>query len=659
MNDTREIIAVEPYDYSLISKENKSFYCACPQKNPKNYPVMFLVDGDETDTVQFEKITTCQKNQNMDMPAIDQVRIKLEKGMQVVHLPLEDDASLPPDKYAVSLQLMNHELSIDERVELSFEVADYEIICQGHILYMGESRRFVVIVGPAAAGLYSKSGKGLLRLGFPETVVTACLCGETLVGLSMTGYLHCYDMDNLSQKTYRLTDKRQKSGVLIAEDEQSFYWHSQEGNIYKFILTHEGPQRAAMKKRRSLPENKEFTMEINNDICLTFRKEDGQYSVSKPGSVETLELEEGPPKLILVVPGDEYRKPAVWFSQGPWLTVFEWNAGSLYKKHSELFSFPSAGMRFIASYYFYANQGLFGVGKTQPQNNALQVAYPSVQDQKIVLDRYCSALNMNNLLYAVGDSNGNLNIWKPGSSLCQIQAHDVLQVMNITDNETLMSSEVTALCWLDEQHLVSAGVDQMLKCYLVTADNDTISAELIWDKTLNKVPQGMAVATEHLIVSTENQLLWLDREDGLTIFNWNSPDAILDPVAVNDAKEVICADWNGNMHFFKHGKKLRTTKISKNSIFAIQVLDEKTLFLVTENNEGLLVDMHDHDKIVTRFHFRLPCGIRNAHDIARKGDYRSLVVQEKVEDISSPAPVFCYPWHAMPIEGDILHFSFF
>jgi hypothetical protein len=662
------LIPIEEFDHSLIKINQSNIFIASPQEIPRNFPVTIVVDGKDASSIIFSDIRPAKAKSDIKIPEINKMSIPLANGLQAINLPItEKDFSFPCGDYFIDLIVTGNDSlqNKKETMTLPITVLDHEILRNGQILFLEESRIFVVAVTPAMALLYSKDTKKcLVWLGFPEVIISSCLCGDNLILLSKTGLLHCYSLQNFSRKSFRLIDKRQKTGTIQAISGDSFVWYLPNGKTYYFVYTRGNLNLTTTKKPEELPGKEEVILHVNDEIQLAFNKGSDHFFIDRQGDREEVNLisglgVEGVPSLLLAVPGNDNRNAALWIKmkQKVTLYVYEWNDNSL-KEIKHVTDLPSYGIRCNGNYFFYAHQTIFGASEIRPFTNKLRgVSVPAKHEQEIRFDYYCSALRTKNLLYAVGDNAGFLHILKPGAQLLRIQAHNAANSKNLYDNTTVESNFVSALCWTDSGHLLSAGIDTTLKCHSISFKNNSLSSNLIWEKKLFDGAQSLTMADGQILVSTTEELLWIDPDDGMVISRWSSSGAVLDTVIYTGTGKVVVADWDGNIHFFKNGKKIRSSKICNASILAMVEISQQYLFITNENHKGLLIDMENGDTVVGRCNYRLFFGQRNALDVFCKGSIPSLLIYERLANIVSHAPVFSYPWRSASVDKEVIHFS--
>jgi len=203
------LIPIEEFDYSLIKVNQSNIFITSPQEVPRNFPVTIVVDGKDASSIIFSGIRPADVKNNFKIPQINKEPIPLDNGLQSINLPIADQGfSFSCGDYFIDLEVTGNDSlpNKNKTISLPITVLDHEILRNGQILFLEESRLFVVAVTPAMALLYSKdTRKCLVWLGFPEVIISACLCGDNLFLLSKTGLLHCYSLQNFSRKSFFFT----------------------------------------------------------------------------------------------------------------------------------------------------------------------------------------------------------------------------------------------------------------------------------------------------------------------------------------------------------------------------------------------------------------------------------------------------------------------
>jgi len=343
-------------------------YCASPREGPKNFPVTILIDGSQASGLAVLDVKSVSGDVKITCPEEWKKTFQLADDLQAVHLPVVDEACLPPWGYFLNLEItVRHGLSPKKQVSLPVTLADYEVLRPGQILFMGQSRLFVVLVTPATAYLYSKtSRKCLAWLGFPETMTSACLCGDTLMVLSGSGFLHCYSLWSFYSETFCLTDKPGTEGYIQAFNDHSVYWHASKTENFHFVYTR-GELSLVSTERPAMPATPaEVVFHAAEGVRLVFSMNELQYRVERQDREEILFLTGIPPENLLVVPGSAELQPCIWMQKGVALVVYDWKENGLRVLTSDSIALPSRGIRFGGQRLFYVHDRIMGADRITP-----------------------------------------------------------------------------------------------------------------------------------------------------------------------------------------------------------------------------------------------------------------------------------------------------
>ncbi|SDU64823.1 PQQ-binding-like beta-propeller repeat protein [Desulfobacula phenolica] len=662
---SQELVPTGDFDCSLIDVNpmESNIFCASPRGIPTNFPITIIVDGSDISLLTIEKIRSVDGRETLEIPE-NKKTVILQSGLQAIELPLTEASSLSPGDYIIEIQMTEKDLfQRKTQKKINVSVSDYEIICFGIDFYIGESDRFVIATSPAAAQIYCKhNNKHLVTIGFPDIVMSACICNNNLFVLAQTGFLYIYSLQNFEMSTVRLSDQRQKTGFLFpGSGDNILCWKSEREEIHTFHYTFQNELTLiSTEKSGKSNEEKEVVLKAG-DLRLKFKAEVPYYIVEDSnGDQKKVEINGIVPSLVLIpsIANDQDKK-FVWMQKGVYLNTYELDGEDSLKKVDSIEALHTQAMRFADDNLFLVSSAFLGFDKIDPFKSSPMIFWLSDKHEAIDTDILCSAVNIKDQLYAVGDNMGILNIWKPGKGFLQIQAHKASSCINFNRNEIYDSSFVSSLALTKDKRLISGGVDQVLKCHQICFDKKELTGYLLWEKDLDGGAQSILMTEDQMLVSTSNELMWMDPEDGEIIFKWSSSGAILDTIIPMEKGRFVLADWDGNIHIFANHTHERSSKICESSIFGLIKISEKNVFVINEAKELLLIDLGDEITVIGQCYYNLPWCDRNARDVCQNSDVPSIIVSEWVNNISSPAPVFSYPYKSFVLQDKKIYWSDF
>lgn len=326
-----------------------------------------------------------------------------------------------------------------------------------------------------------------------------------------------------------------------------------------------------------------------------------------------------------------------------------------------IISNPNSRITSEGRVYTYFNEYLFGWSMApNPDSDRTSFSFfvkgPELTLGAITAYAYSDRLN----LAALGDEHGKIALFDINAAKVTAKhVHQDIKTLIVEGNDKQSGSRhahVTALAFIPDTDLfLSAGMDCRLYLHEIVG---TVLTTRWSDELSSNIQQITVIPEMHMFFVSEPYTLSLwtwGANECSRISKISLSDAIIDPVCFEpQGRRIIVGDWDGVIHVAGMGKRQGLKwewklEVSKNSLFAISLIDENHIIVIDEKSMSYLVDLNGRSVVALAPFFRITTGSRKTVDYVKNVRGRDYIVVNPIvpSSLNVRMPLYLFPLDAM------------